>query len=123
MRGGASDVPDDQTVQTNGPGTRQIPEPGSGWIYPARPVVFVGMPCYEGVTAQAARGLYAPTSGGVLAKTTVVGQSSLAPVAFNGLLTHALNDRDSGLVSHFAMIHPDVDPCLAWLDILWHELR
>lgn len=109
----------------------QIPD--GSWIRPDgapstisqsnTPIVFVGMPCYGSMTLESARGLYAPSAGGVIVRTTMAVNHSVAPVGFNSLFGQALIDRDEGLITHFAMIHSDIDPCIGWLDILWHEMR
>ena len=50
-------------------------------------------------------------------------QASLLPLSFNLLWSQALNARDGGEATHFAMLHDDVLPAAGWLDALLHELE
>lgn len=88
-----------------------------------RPSVLVGMPRYGDVAAGAARGLYCPTKGAVDVWRVAEACNSLTPNAFNDLLALALDARDAGAVTHFAMIHADVEPVGPWVDELWDEMR
>lgn len=49
--------------------------------------------------------------------------SSLATACFNGLWCNALDHYDQGNISHFAMIHSDVEAPAGWLDILLEEMN
>lgn len=96
---------------------------------PSRPRVFVAMPRY---------GLIAPESmiGKLVASSrdaadddavTIVAHgdcsSSLLPHSFNLQFAEALDLRDRGEVTHFAMIHSDVAPSGYWLNDLWRIMR
>lgn len=84
--------------------------------------VFVGMPRYGELTSGAARSLYYPSGGAVWVSKIAEAQNSLPCNAFNDLLRIALDLRDAGSVTHFAMIHADVEPEGYWVDELWAEL-
>lgn len=89
---------------------------------PDRPKVFVGMPRYGTVHPGAAQHLFRAQSSHINVAYTAHGQNSLTPNAFNDLLLAALNLRDEGKVTHFAMIHADVEPStFHWLDVLFTE--
>jgi hypothetical protein len=89
-----------------------------------RPVVGLVMPHYGDVNLGAARGLLTTASrGGVDLKFVADSCSSATPHCFNGLLALALDARDRGEITHFAMLHSDIAPEEGWLDILWREMR
>jgi hypothetical protein len=48
--------------------------------------------------------------------------SSMLAGCFNTLLTTALNMRDDGYITHFAMCHSDILAEHGWLDMLWGEM-
>lgn len=48
---------------------------------------------------------------------------SILPHCFNMGLAAALNERDAGAITHFAMLHSDICPAPGWLDVLWGEMR
>lgn len=88
-----------------------------------KPMVFLGMPTYDGRASFAAVQAYDlfPTRG---ACEVIRGHnnSSLLTKNFNGLLAGALNCRKMG-ITHFAMIHDDIQPAPhGWLDMLVAEL-
>ena len=89
-----------------------------------RPRVFLGMPHYDSITAGAMAGWAFPTDGHVTVpfNPASVGSSFLCG-AFNDLMCMALNLRDAGHITHFAMIHADVEPEGNWLDVLANELH
>lgn len=90
---------------------------------PLKPRLFVGMPHPGLVTPKAAHALYVPASPGWLAGLKVSpAANSIAPAGFNDLLALALNLMDKGEVTHFAMIHADVEPGPAWFDALYDEM-
>jgi hypothetical protein len=100
------------------------------------PTVLVGLPHNGTITPGAARGFHVCTAGAVrlfrgrdepsgdprLLNGSEFG-SSFLPGAFNSLLVNALDLRDRGAVTHFAMIHSDVEPSGYWLDELWAEMQ
>ncbi len=52
-----------------------------------------------------------------------VASSSLLPRTFNMLFSEALDLRDKGEVTHFAMLHDDIWPENWWINTLWHEMQ
>lgn len=48
---------------------------------------------------------------------------SLLPRTFNGLFCQAMDLRDQGEVTHFAMLHDDIWPDNWWLNTLWREMQ
>jgi hypothetical protein len=57
----------------------------------------------------------------VIAEMEVI--SSFVPQAYNIGLHHALELRDQGVATHFAMLHADISPEPAWIDGLWREMQ
>lgn len=49
-------------------------------------------------------------------------RNSVLPENFNGHLCAAMNMREEHGVTHFAMLHGDIEPQTGWLDILLDEL-
>lgn len=95
-----------------------------------RPKVVVTMPRYGDVSMGAARGFCAPSTTRNVppeAHVDVVAwcetSTSATPSSFNNLLAMALGYRDDGIATHFAMIHSDIDPHGAWVNVLWNEMR
>ena len=100
------------------------------------PTVLVGLPHNGTITPGAARGFHNCTNGAVRlfrGRDTPSGDprflngsefgSSFLPGAFNSLLVNALDLRDRGAITHFAMVHSDVEPSGYWLDELWAEME
>jgi predicted O-methyltransferase YrrM len=90
----------------------------------ARPLVFLGMPSYDGKCSvgTAESFFLTPTRGGCDVVRSRANSSFLTKT-FNDLWCSALNNRARG-VTHFAMIHADIMPDQAgWLDILVAELE
>ncbi len=91
------------------------------------PKVFVCMPRYSAVELGAAIAYCDCTNGSVQVVAHAEASSSATPHTFNLLLAQALDMRDQGLCTHFAMIHSDVKPKVTpegrWLDILWREME
>jgi hypothetical protein len=87
-----------------------------------RPRVFLGMPCYGGMTASAANAFYNPTRGDVLVPYARVASNSLTGHCFNVLLSQALDLREAGEIDHFAMIHSDINAGEGWIDELYAEM-
>lgn len=83
--------------------------------------IFLGMPHNGRIEAGAAQALWCPSSRATAVKVACV-ENSLLPSAFNDLLCVALNERDAGRVTHFAMLHSDVLPRGPWLDVLASEM-
>ena len=52
-----------------------------------------------------------------------VAAGSLLPKSFNTPLCEAMDLRDAGEVTHFAMLHDDVWPDNGWITTLWREMR
>ena len=42
---------------------------------------------------------------------------------FNHLWAKALNKAEAGEITHFAMLHSDIEPCPGWLDLLMDEIE
>ena len=92
------------------------------------PRVFLSMPYYGQVHMGAAKGFFVAMMNSQQEDSVpieVMGStvSSLLPHTFNMALAGALEARDAGQITHFAMIHADVEPSATnWLDILWQEM-
>jgi hypothetical protein len=83
----------------------------------------VAMPRYGLVVAGAAERLFRPYSHHCQAVTIGHGSNSLTANAFNDLFVSALDLKDAGKITHFAMIHSDVVPeNPLWLDELYEEM-
>jgi hypothetical protein len=90
---------------------------------PDQPRIFLAQPHYGNLDPGAARGfhswasrrtdcevIFADAGGSLLART------------FNNLWAHALASAEKGLVTHFAMLHADIQPGEFWLDTLMREM-
>lgn len=90
-----------------------------------KPKVYLAMPQYGGTAHVGA--MYSaiswPTEGGVDVVDFSDSGSSLLPHSFNGLLARALDLRDEGKVTHFAMLHSDIHTQAGWIDRLYQEAR
>jgi hypothetical protein len=88
-----------------------------------KPVVFLGMPSYDGKASMgAAEAYYLTPTRGACDVVRSRGNSSFLTKTFNDIWCSALNNRARG-VTHFAMIHADIMPVQhGWLDILLAEL-
>jgi hypothetical protein len=96
---------------------------------PETPRVALVMPHYGDVNLNAARGLLCDASDGRVKVHLVApprlladSASSATPHTFNGLFALALDARDRGEITHFAMLHSDIAPERGWLDVLWQEM-
>ena len=87
-----------------------------------KPKVFVGMPHYGAVHIGAARGLFLGPSRGKLTYQFYSVNMSVLTAAFNHLWVAALNRLQTDGITHFAMIHADVEPVDGWADVLMEEL-
>ena len=95
--------------------------------YPAdfKPKVFVGLPFYGD----------APVPCTLAAQVTLVNEQNVTMAGFGGqsisslvncfnrLWVDALNHRDRGEATHFAMIHADCQPEPGWVDKLWAAMK
>lgn len=101
-----------------------------------KPLVFLCQPRYSGSTKElqdAAAGLALNASAGMCnvvwrdnqsgIGSPAVQQGSLLGYVFNRLWAMALNARRIFRVTHFAMVHADVEPVSGWLDVLVNEQR
>lgn len=90
-----------------------------------RPRIVLAMPHYDGRAHLAATDRFTAllTKGSVVPRYHSKSGSSLLPYAFNRLLGPALMLRDRGEITHFAMLHSDVEPQAFWLDVLYAEMR
>lgn len=85
--------------------------------------VFLGMPGYGQLSAEASRGFWRASNGNSFVTYSTM-QSSLLAQCFNGLWCQALNTQADGKqVDYFAMQHSDVEPCDGWLDMLIDEME
>lgn len=87
-----------------------------------KPVVFLGMPSYDGkCSAGAAESYFLTPTNGACVVVRSRANSSFLTKTFNDLWCAALNARARG-VTHFAMIHADIMPAeQGWLDVLVAE--
>lgn len=89
----------------------------------SKPFVAVAMPSYGNITPGAARAFYAfPSNRRKVSFQLMESSSSLLNHCFNTLWCSALNMRAQG-ITHFAMIHSDVEPEAFWLDTLYDEMQ
>jgi hypothetical protein len=83
--------------------------------------VFVAVPHYGGIIAEALPGLSFPSlKHDVRLRTNSV---SLLAFNFNSLWCQALNERDPHKYDYFAMVHSDIAPPIGWVDMLIDELE
>lgn len=86
----------------------------------SEPRVFIGIPAYSGLlTSRAAQTLY--TASTIHPKMELVVSCSALCYSFNSLWCTALNRRSDG-ITHFAMLHADIDPQADWIDVLIAEM-
>lgn len=86
---------------------------------PSSPRIFLAVPSYDGkLTSRAAQTIY--TASTVNMKMEAVGSSSLLCYGFNSAWCMALNHRKDG-ITHFAMLHNDIQPEDGWIDTLIAE--
>lgn len=90
----------------------------------SQPVVFLGMPNYDGnVNMFAAMSFATGASKGKCKVFRSQSKSSLLPDAFNSLWVDCLNQRGKHGFTHFAMLHSDIAPEDGWVDTLVSELE
>jgi hypothetical protein len=82
--------------------------------------VLVGMPSGGFTTLKAVQGLY--TSSKNYEVVPMAFSVSALAFCFNNLWAHALVGASKGEITHFAMLHSDVEPQAGWLDVLMQEL-
>lgn len=88
-----------------------------------QPTVYLAMPRYSNtISAGAARGFYLKPARKC---RVALGEASVSmlPQCFNTLWCTALNHRKALGLTHFAMLHSDVEPADYWLDTLVDEMR
>ena len=87
-----------------------------------KPKVFAGMPHYGLVKYEAVQSLFRASLGDC---DFIPGHCchSLLTNCFNSLLADALNMRKTRGITHFAMLHADVEAAPGWLDLLWQEMQ
>jgi hypothetical protein len=93
------------------------------------PLVYLGCPEYFTPDEHSILARYSGVDPGadeldrvVAAQWRVCG-SSLLPKSFNALICEAMDLRDAGKVTHFAMLHDDIWPDNYWINTLWREMR
>jgi hypothetical protein len=81
----------------------------------------IGLPHYAcEVFIQAHRAFLTPSDRSCVDVVAVVDcASSFLCGSFNNLIAKALDERDGGRVTHFAMIHADIEAPQGWVDRLW----
>ena len=92
----------------------------------ARPIVpYIAMPLHGGFGAHYGAWLALTRRATTRQLASVVSPSvnSILPENFNSHLCSAINMRDEPYVTHFAMLHGDIEPQPGWLDILFDELH
>jgi hypothetical protein len=77
--------------------------------------------CHPGAARGYYRAKWENRDVDVVAEMEVV--SSFVPQAYNIGLHHALELRDQGIATHFAMMHADISPEPTWLDGLWRDTQ
>jgi hypothetical protein len=89
-----------------------------------KPQIALGMPRYgEAICAGAARSFYVFAASARHSTVRLIeANSSLINHCFNHLWCTALNERERG-ITHFAMIHSDIEPSHYWLDTLLLEMQ
>jgi hypothetical protein len=90
-----------------------------------QPVVpYIAMPLHSmfGLHYMAAWGLWRGATTRQLNVVSSPSINSVLPANFNEHLCSAWNMRESHGVTHFAMLHGDVDPQSGWFDVLFDEL-
>lgn len=103
------------------PGYQCNAEEGTAKV--SSPRIFLGIPSYDGrVSTRAAQSIMAECSADPNTKVMrCFLSSSLLCQTFNGLWCGALNHRP--VVTHFAMLHADIEPEPFWLDIVMAEMN
>lgn len=82
--------------------------------------IFIAVPTYDGkLTSRAAQTIY--TESTIHEKMTLVARSSLLCQTMNALWCAALNRRGDG-ITHFAMLHADIEPDGFWIDTMIGEM-
>lgn len=82
--------------------------------------VMIGMPAGGHTSLRAVQGLF--TSALKYDVAPVAFSVSALAYCFNQLWAHALAAHGRGEITHFAMLHSDVEPDKGWLDVLMDEL-
>lgn len=93
---------------------------------PSRPAVYLCYPHYGDVALASLYAALQPSLARGENFDEIIFQDhgiSILPHGFNLGLAAALNLRDAGRITHFAMLHSDVCPAPGWLDTLWDEMR
>lgn len=90
---------------------------------PPKATLYVGMPhCGPVWDAAVDAQTYAATRESCGRILTARSSNSIACAGFNDLVAEALELRDQGVVTHFAMIHSDVAAPHYWFDVLLGEM-
>ncbi len=94
------------------------------------PYIFIGQPQSHGQpreeSSQAKFTGLDPAAEGddrAVVVSNVVAVSGSLSHSFNSLLASALDSRDAGKATHFAMLHDDVWPSGPWITHLWRAMR
>ena len=94
------------------------------------PQVYLGCPEYHAADEHSVLARYSainpdaePGEAVKLCRSPRVVGSSLLPRTFNTLFCEAMDLRDEGKCTHFAMLHDDIWPDNFWLNVLWREMQ
>lgn len=88
-----------------------------------KPVIFCGMPHYNGVDVEAAKRFWCGAADDSVDHLNCDYSSSLLAHAFNCLWCVALNMRADKGITHFAMQHADLAPEVHWVNRLLEEMN
>lgn len=89
-----------------------------------KPLVFLGQPSYGNPSHASAAALYqTPARPNSVSIIAAMAKSSLLAHSFNSLWCGLLNARQDHPVTHFAMLHSDVEPENGWLNVLLDEME
>lgn len=88
-----------------------------------RPKVFVGLPFYGMAPVPCILASQSVANKGTIDIADMKGYSISSLVdCFNALWSEALNLRDRGEATHFAMLHSDCQPEPGWVELLWQQM-
>lgn len=90
-----------------------------------RPKVFVGLPFYGQAPVQCSLAAQTTLMEGGDCDMAGFGGHSISSLVncFNTLWVEALNLRDRGEATHFAMLHSDCQPEPGWVELLWQQMK
>lgn len=96
---------------------------GSIKVQPLPTAVFIAVPSRDGrLPTRAAYSIYTDGAATTEKKIACSLSSSILTYTFNSLWCAALNMREQG-ITHFAMLHDDIQPADGWIDTLLEEMN